>query len=140
MSAPNPEEKTPPSDRRVLVGALLRKSQRRVTASEALASPPVRRPAHVARMLALAHHLQRAIDRGLVPDRATVAKRLGLTRARVTQLLDLLLLAPDLQEQVLHLEAVDGVEPVSERVLRAVARAGTWAEQRAAWKVVQARR
>jgi hypothetical protein len=69
-----------------------------------------------------------------------VAKRLGLTRARVTQLLDILLLAPDLQEQVLHLEAVDGVEPVSERVLRALARSGTWAEQRVAWRAIRVRR
>jgi hypothetical protein len=52
--------------------------------------------AHMARGLALAHHLQGAIDRGLVPDRATAARRLGLTRARVTQLLDLLV-SPDLQ-------------------------------------------
>ncbi|MFY0568952.1 hypothetical protein ACN28E_34735 [Archangium lansingense] len=77
-------------------------------------------------MLALAHHLQGAIDRGLVPDRATVARRLELTRARVTQLLDLLLLAPDLQDQVLQVEAGDRVEPLSERILRAVARAGNW--------------
>jgi hypothetical protein len=33
----------------------------------------------------------------------------------VTQLLDLTLLAPDIQEAVLALEAVDGVEPMSER-------------------------
>jgi hypothetical protein len=46
---------------------------------------------------------------------------------------DLLLLAPDLQDRVLHLEAVDGVEQLSERALRAVAHTGTWAEQRAAW-------
>ena len=92
---------------------------------------PVRRPAKVARMLALAHHLQGAIDRGLVADRAAVARKLGLTRARVTQLLDLLLLAPDLQVAVLALEAVDGAEPMSERALRAVAHAGSWVEQRA---------
>jgi tetratricopeptide (TPR) repeat protein len=133
MSAPTPEEKTPPSDRRVLVGLLLRKRQRLVTSREALASPPVRRPAHVARMLALVHHLQSAIYRGLVPNRATVAKRLGLTRAWVMRLLDLLLLAPDRQDQVLHLEAVDGVEHLSERALRAVAHADTWAEQRTRW-------
>jgi hypothetical protein len=36
---------------------------------------PVHRPSHVARMLALAHHLQCAIARGLVPDRAEVARR-----------------------------------------------------------------
>ncbi len=142
MSNGTSEEKLQPADRRVLVGTLFReKRKKRVVFQEAPpASPlaPVRRPAHVARMLALAHHLQGAIDRGLVPDRATVARRLGLTRARVTQLLDLLLLAPDLQDQVLHLEAVDGVELLSERVLRAVAHVGTWWDQRAAWRAARA--
>ena len=66
-------------------------------------------------MLALAHHLQGAIDRGLVPDRAAVARRLGFTRARVTQIVDLLLLASDLQVKVLEMEAADGLEPTSVR-------------------------
>ena len=93
----------------------------------------MRRPAKVAHMLALAHHLQVAIDKGIVADRASVARSLGFTRARVTQLLDLLLPAPDIQEQVLVLEAVDGVEPIGERALRDVAHARTSEEQRAAW-------
>jgi hypothetical protein len=91
---------------------------------------PLRRPARVAIVLALAHKIQEAIDRGHVRDRAEIARRLGFTRARITHILDLTLLAPDLQEQVLLFEAVDGVEPLSERALRAVARAGTWDEQR----------
>jgi len=91
---------------------------------------PVRRPARVAVMLALAHKIQDAIDRGTVCDRAEVARRLGFTRARITHLLDLTLLAPDLQERVLEFEAIDGVEPISERALRVVAHAGTWAAQR----------
>jgi len=91
---------------------------------------PVRRPARVAVMLALAHKIQDAIDGGTVRDRAEVARRLGFTRARITHLLDLTLLAPDLQERMLDLEAVDGVEPISERALRAVAHAGSWADQR----------
>jgi hypothetical protein len=94
---------------------------------------PVRRPARVAVMLALAHKIQDAIDRGVVRDRAEVARRLGLTRARLTQLMDLTLLAPDLQQGVLALEAVDGSEPMSERVLRGVVHAGSWVEQRATW-------
>lgn len=89
--------------------------------------------AMVARMLALAHHLQGAIDRDLVADRASVARSLGVTRARVTQLLDLLMLAPDIQEQVLAIEAVDGVEPIGERALRDVAHAGTWEAQGRVW-------
>jgi hypothetical protein len=115
MSPSTPEQNALPSDRRVLVGALFRKHRKRVTLREAPPPAPVRRPAHMARLLALAHHLQSAIDRGLVPDRAEVVRRLGLTRARVTQFLDLLLLAPDLQDQVLHLEAVDGEEPPNSR-------------------------
>jgi hypothetical protein len=88
-------------------------------------------------MLALAHLLQGAIDRGLVADRSAIARKLGLTRARAAKLLDLLPLAPDLQAKVLELEAVDSAEPMAERTLRAVAHAGTWAEQWAVWKSVR---
>ena len=56
---------------------------------------------HQERTDALATPVQEAIDKGIVEDRAPVARSLGFTRARVTQLLDLLLLAPYLQEQVL---------------------------------------
>lgn len=93
---------------------------------------PVRRPARVAVMLALAHKIQEAIDTGKLLDRADVARKLGFTRARITHLMDLTLLAPDLQEHVLGLEAIDGVEPLSERELRRIAHAGSWVEQRAA--------
>jgi hypothetical protein len=95
---------------------------------------PVRRPARIAVMLALAHKIQQAVDRGVVRDRAEVARRLGLTRARVTQLLDLTLLAPDLQEQALDLIAVNGVEPICEPSMRAVLAACSWAEQRARYR------
>jgi hypothetical protein len=91
---------------------------------------PFRRPARVAVMLALAHQIQRKIDRGEIPDQAAAARRLELTRARLTQLLDLTLLGPDVQERVLALESVGGTEPLSERVLRPVARAPSWVEQR----------
>lgn len=60
------------------------------------------------------------------------------SRARVTQLFDLLMIAADLQEQVMAFEAVDGAEPMAERTLREVAHAGTWAEQRSAWRKLSA--
>ncbi len=97
---------------------------------------PVRRPARVAVMLALAHKIREAIAQGKVRDQADVARRLGFTRARITHLLDLLLLAPDLQEPLLFLEAVDGVQPMSERVLRSVAHLASWAEQRKRWSEI----
>ena len=56
---------------------------------------------------------------------------------RVTQLLDLALLAPDVQELVLFSEAVDAVEPMTERSLRAVDAAMCWREQRQVARVGQ---
>ena len=47
-----------------------------------------------------------------------MARKLGLTRARVTQLLDLTLLAVDIQGQILFAESIDGVETICERALR----------------------
>ncbi len=94
---------------------------------------PVRRPARVAQMLALAHRIEARIERGELRDRAHAAEVFALTRARVTQLCALTLLAPEIQEQLLFLEAVDGVEPLSERALRPVARALCWEEQRRRW-------
>ncbi|MGC4116787.1 MAG: hypothetical protein QM765_19955 [Myxococcales bacterium] len=123
----------------VIAGTLHRvrraREQRFVEAPPSLppAREPVRRPARVAIALALAHKIEQAIERGVVADRADVARRLGLTRARVTQLLDLTLLAPRLQAAVLDLKSIDGAEPASERGLRAIAHVAAWTEQLALW-------
>jgi hypothetical protein len=77
------------------------------------------------------HSIEAAISAGRIRDQGDAALRLGLSRPRITQLLALLGLAPDLQEHVLFLEAVDGVEPLTERDLRPVTRALCWADQRA---------
>jgi len=92
---------------------------------------PVRAPARVAIMLALASKLREAIASGRVHDQAEAARHIGVTPPRLTQLLELLRLAPDLQERVLFLEAVDGIEPLTERRLRQVTREPLWARQRA---------
>lgn len=97
---------------------------------------PVRKPARVALMLAFAHKFQEAIDHGEYTDRADAARKLGLTRARVSQLLDLLMLAPDIQEKILFMERVDGIEPTSERALRRVVGSTYWREQRQKWSVL----
>jgi hypothetical protein len=112
----------PTNGARIFTGQLFRvRDGRGWTFTEVPPAPPpktVRRPARVAQALALSHRLQAAIVRGDYRDRADLARQLGFTRARVTQLLDLLLLAPAIQERVLDLEAVDGVEPMAERALR----------------------
>jgi len=128
----------------VFTGQLFRKRRgRRFVFTEdapAPAAPPperVRRPARVAQMLAFAHGLGAAIERGDFRAQADAARHYQLTRARITQLMNLTHLAPDIQEQVLFLEAVDGREPMSERDLRAVL-SDSWSDQRGEWQMLRA--
>ena len=126
------------SSPRVVTGRLFRVRAGhgwKLTEQEPAPTPePVRRPARVAHMLALAHALQNAIDDGIYESRAEVARRFGLTRARITQLLSLVMLAPDIQEDILFMEAVDGDEPLSARSLRPLVAMSSWEAQREAWR------
>ena len=56
--------------------------------------PSVRPVSRAARLLALAHHVERLVDDGQVESYAVVARKLGLTRARMTQILALTGLSP----------------------------------------------
>jgi hypothetical protein len=46
--------------------------------------------------------------------------------------MDLTLLAPDIQQQILFAQSIDGVESLSESAIRKVVHAENWARQRAA--------
>ncbi len=83
---------------------------------------------------ALAHHIQELLDTGQVRDLAEVARRGHVTRARVTQIMNLLLLAPDIQEEILFLpRTTEGHGGVTERGLRKVVGEPLFAKQRQLW-------
>ena len=104
----------------------------------AAARTPRRYPSRIARQLALAHALQRRVDDGEFTDYADMARALGFTRARITQIMDLLLLAADIQEEILFLEVTPGAQPISERALReAVLKSLDWREQRRDWQKIR---
>ena len=98
------------------------------------------RPLRVARMLALAHECEALIAAGVVADRAELAGVLGFTRARVTQLMDLTLLAPDIQEEILVAEVEPGWDSVTEHAMRKLVRCARWSEQRRAWSSLKEHR
>lgn len=104
---------------------------------QAAKRPPTRRyPARFARQRALAHALHRRLEHGEFAD---MARQLGFTRARVTLLMDLLLLALEVQEEILFLKLHPGAQPVSERGLReAVLGTVDWEEQRRRWEELRA--
>jgi len=89
----------------------------------------------VSRLLALAHHLDGLLRNGTVRNYADIARLSRLTRARVTQIMNLLLLAPDIQEQILFLpRTTRGRDPVRERNVRPIAAQPLWSEQRRLWR------
>lgn len=89
--------------------------------------PPAERIPRAARVLALAHKWRGLIRSGAVKDQAELARLVGVSRARVTQVMGLLWLAPDVQEALLN-GTLDGVLP--EGALRAVAQMPLWESQR----------
>ena|SRR5207245_1627417 len=95
--------------------------------------PPLLYPARVARQVALAHALRARMAAGEFESPAHMARALGFSRARISQLFDLLLLAPDIQEEILFLTYPAGIQPLSEAALRPIARHLLWTDQGRAW-------
>ena len=88
---------------------------------------PAGRVPRVVRLLALAHRIDEMIRTGQIEDLATAARLCGVTRARMTQISNLLLLAPEIQEEILDLPPVTtGRDSVTERNLRNVVAEPDW--------------
>ena len=101
---------------------------------EAPPGPPRGRVPRVARLMALAIRMEGLVREGKVRDYADLARLGHVTRARVTQVMSLLHLAPDIQEQVLFLPLTErGRDGISERDLRSIAAQRSWPRQRARW-------
>jgi len=89
----------------------------------------------VSRLMALAIRLDGMIQRGEVGDYATLARLGHVTPARITQIMALLNLAPDIQEAILFLpRTLAGHDPITERNIRAIAGIEEWDRQREAWR------
>ncbi len=88
----------------------------------------------VARLMALAIRLERLIVEGRVPNYAALARLAHVSRARITQIVNLTLLAPDIQEAILFLPPVHHrPDTIIERDLRPIAAEPDWTHQRTLW-------
>ena len=95
----------------------------------------------LARLMALAIKFDRLLRTGVVTDQAELARAGHVTRARITQVMNLGFLAPDIQEQILLLPRVtSGRDPLHERDLRPIAALIDWGEQRTCWDELRAAR
>lgn len=97
--------------------------------------PALERIPRISRYMALAIHFEDLIRQGVVTDYADLARLGHVTRARVTQVMNLRLLAPEIQEQLLFMETtVAPVELIQLKWLQAVATDFNWEGQRKHWK------
>jgi hypothetical protein len=84
--------------------------------------------------MALALRLERLVRSGSLRDYAELARLGQVSRARITQIMSLLHLAPDLQEQILFLPRIQkGRDPSHLDHLQRLAGVLDWHTQRRRW-------
>jgi hypothetical protein len=88
----------------------------------------------ITEVLALALQFDDMIRRGVAKDHADLARLGCISKERISQIMRLVWLAPDIQQEVLTLPRTPrGRCPFGEVALRGIASIMLWAEQRAAW-------
>jgi hypothetical protein len=73
------------------------------------------------------------IDCGEIQDYGDIARLGYITRARASHIMNLRLLAPDIQEELLFLEDSTGGGRMKEHDIRKIAAVSAWSEQRKLW-------
>jgi hypothetical protein len=109
----------------------------RPTKDIASAVPPVQKSGRfprVAQVLALALQFQEMMDKGEIRGYADLARLGCVSRERISQIMILTWLAPDIQQEIIMLPPTPGGRfPVCEDMLHPIARIPLWEEQRALW-------
>lgn len=84
--------------------------------------------------MALALHFDDLIRKGVVKDYSDLARLGGVSRARISQIMDLLNLSPDIQEEILFLpRTTHRRDRVTERQIRNVVAEIGWESQWELW-------
>jgi hypothetical protein len=88
----------------------------------------------VARLLALAHRFDGLLRRGVVENYSELARLGHVTPARISQVMTLLFLAPDIQEAILFWPRIGGGrDPFRLTDLQPIARVLDWKAQQMLW-------
>ncbi len=97
--------------------------------------PALERIPRISRYMALAIHFEDLISQGFVTDYADLARLGHVTRARVTQIMNLRLLAPEIQEELLFTEhQASAPDAIQLKALQVIAGNTNWENQRKHWQ------
>jgi hypothetical protein len=102
------------------------------------AAPPALEPGRtprVARLMALALRLDDQVRQGMLASHSEAAALGCVSRARISQIMNLLNLAPDVIEALLFLPRTQrGRDPIHLRLLQPIASTFDWRKQRRLWR------
>jgi hypothetical protein len=99
---------------------------------------PAGRTPRIPKLMALAIRFDGLIREGNVHDMSELARLGHVTQPRMTQIMNLLHLAPDIQEEILFLpEVTEGRDPIHEHMLRGLCAEMDWEKQRQRWAVMR---
>lgn len=113
-------------------------SRRPKKSAQAVAPAPKRgRFPRITQVVALALHFQEMIDSREIRGHADLAWLGCVSRERISQIMMLTWLAPDIQEEIVRLpQSPGGRFHVAEAMLRPIARLPLWDDQRERWRCV----
>lgn len=95
---------------------------------------PSERVPRVARLMALALRFDNLLRSGQIRDQAELARLGRVTRARISQILSLIHLAPDIQEELLFLQGGHRGGDLLIADLQPLTRQPDWQAQRRLWR------
>lgn len=97
-------------------------------------NPTLERIPRISRYMALAIHFEDLIRQGVVTDYADLARLGHVTRARVTQIMNLRLLSPGIQEEILFLEPTAyRTKSIQLKSLQSIVTESGWRDQQSRW-------
>jgi len=105
--------------------------------SERKEEQPVGRVPRISKLMAMAIRYEQMLDDGVVQSQTELAELLHVSQPRMTQIMNLLHLAPEIQEEILMLFEISEVrDPVTERHLREIVILSDWESQKHAFNVL----
>ena len=100
-------------------------------------SRPLGRVPRVARLMALALRFEQQVRTGEMESYSALADLGHVTRARISQIMNLVNVAPDIQEAILFLPRTEqGRDPIHLAQLQPIATAYDWTKQRRLWQTL----
>lgn len=97
---------------------------------------PVGRVPRISKLMALAIRYEQMLNDGVVQSQTELAELLHVSQPRMTQIMNLLHLAPEIQEEILMLQETTSGQAITEHNLREITSSSSWNEQAMKWRRV----